>query len=105
MFPSLIGRLKTGNLNPGIIPIDMFPSLIGRLKTLYDISKLLSIIIVSIPHRKTKNYLGQQCLHTPTHVFPSLIGRLKTELLGILTPLPALVSIPHRKTKNGGQQL
>jgi len=57
-FPSLIGSLKTDDINVAPETNDEFPSLIGSLKTLPIMELYGPSAPVSIPHRKFKNYDG-----------------------------------------------
>jgi len=55
-FQSLIGELKTVFLLLSPESQDEFQSLIGELKTFNKKKRNLKTILVSIPHRRAKNY-------------------------------------------------
>ena len=58
MFQSLIGELKTSFIIFYRAPLNKFQSLIGELKTLYILPASIYLLLVSIPHRRTKNNLN-----------------------------------------------
>ena len=79
MFQSLIGELKTGDLDVDTnLNVDGFQSLIGELKTEID----------------------DKVIRYETFLFQSLIGELKTPNPITKFRFNIKVSIPHRRAKN-----
>jgi len=68
-FPSLIGRLKTQQVQALLGDAERFPSLIGRLKTIYNTALAQRKEAVSIPHRKTKNPIAATKREAPNISF------------------------------------
>ncbi len=78
-FQSLIGELKTDLESIIEKGYKGFQSLIGELKTMFSLNLFLQPLLVSIPHRRAKNFVNK------------IVEKIKRES----------VSIPHRRAKNG----